>query len=94
MSAGDLDVIVGTRYANSDYPDVLFLPLMEAPFFAFAREGHPLANLETVTPSQLSACQWITPPAHTPQRKWLERFLDEKGEGFRADCIDTSTLLA
>ena len=91
LRAGDLDVIVGTRYANSDYPDVLFLPLMEAPFFAFAREGHPLANLETVTPSQLSACQWITPPAHTPQRKWLERFLDEKGEGFRADCIDTST---
>lgn len=28
-----------TRYASSDCPDVIFLPLMEAPYFVFAREG-------------------------------------------------------
>ena len=91
LRAGDLDMIVGTRYASSDYPDVIFLPLMEAPFFVFARQGHPLAKLETVTPAQLSQCKWITPPAYTPQRKWLEQFLVEKGGGLPADCIDTNS---
>lgn len=91
LRSGDLDMVVGTRYVNSDYPDVMFLPLIDSPLFVFAREGHPLADLETVTPAQLSECQWITPPAHTPQRKWLERFLDEKGRGLPADCIETST---
>lgn len=90
LRAGDLDMIVGTRYASSDYPDVLFLPLMEAPLFVFAREGHPLANLETVTAAQLSECKWIVPPAHTPQRRWLEKFLDEKGGGLPPDCIDSN----
>lgn len=90
LRAGDLDMIVGTRYASSDYPDVLFLPLMEAPLFVFAREGHPLANLETVTAAQLSECNWVLPPAHTPQRRWLEEFLDENGGGLPADCIDSN----
>ncbi|MYF71708.1 MAG: LysR family transcriptional regulator [Proteobacteria bacterium] len=91
LRSGDLDMVVGTRHVQSDYPDVMFLPLMDAPFFVFAREGHPLADVETVTPAQLSKCQWITPPAHTPQRKWLDSFLDGEGQTLPADSIDCTT---
>ena len=91
LRAGDLDMVVGTRSASSDYPDVLVLPMIDAPFHVIAREGHPLANVESVTPAQLAECKWIIPPTHTPQSQWLARFLADNGGGLSADLIETST---
>ena len=91
MRAGELDAVVGTRHSSSDYPDLIFRPIMDAPFFVIARAGHPLAGQDTVTPSQLSQAKWIMPPTHTPQRHWAERFMAEKGFGVPSDCIDTNT---
>ena len=91
LRAGDIDMAVGTRLSSSDYSDVIFHPIMDAPFFVIARVGHPLAAMDAVTPNQLSAAKWLLPPIHTPQRRWAERFLEEKGAGMPSDYVDAFT---
>jgi LysR family transcriptional regulator of gallate degradation len=91
LRAGDLDMVVGTRHASSDYSDIVFEPLIDAPVCIIARRDHPLARRDSVSPAHLSDSQWIVPPGHTPQRGWLEQFLRTKGTGVPDDCVVTST---
>jgi DNA-binding transcriptional LysR family regulator len=92
LLAGQLDVVIGRLLDPEHAQDVNFVPLADEPHALFARLGHPLLQIKSITSANVLEFPWIMPPKASILRERIESIFLQRGHAPPRCSLETTSL--
>ncbi|WP_189639159.1 LysR family transcriptional regulator [Paramylibacter ulvae] len=93
LRLGKLDMLIGALRDDLPVDDVEQHLLFNDPLAIVARAGHPLCDLDTVTPADLAKFPWVVPRNGTPTRHYFNEMMAGVIDLNDLHVIETSSLV-
>ena len=90
---GQIDLLVGALRDSVPVDDVVQTELFADELAIVARAGHPLANRNNISVSELSGYPWVVPRPGIPTRDYFDALFQDAGLSPPTRLVESSSLV-